>query len=106
MLLEVCSRRWGHNDRYKIRKTDSGWYITHISINGPCDKTGNPYLFENLRQDSINYPRDLGGYMEYLWERASAENMSKDDIQKQLDLLGEWIQTTEKATPGGFFSEY
>ena len=87
MYLKVYSHRWGHDDRYRISKTDKGWHIVHISINGPCDKTGAPYLFENLRQDSINYPHDLGGYMKHLWKRATAENMSEDEIQKQLDLI-------------------
>ncbi len=97
---------WGHIDRYKISKTDNGWYVANISINGECDKTGEPYLFENFRQDSIDYSQDLGGYMEFLWDKSTSENMSENEIQKQLDLIGKWLQTDQKASPGGIFCEY
>lgn len=103
LRLEVYSPRWGHIDRYKISKTDNGWYVAHISINGECDKTGAPYLFENFRQDEINYSPNLGMYMKTLWDKSTSCNMSEDEIQEQLDLLGKWLQTDQKASPGGIF---
>ena len=106
MELEVYSRRWGHTDRYKISKTANGWYVDHERIKGECDETGEPYLFKNIDQDGINYPKDLGGYMEWLLDESTKKNMSEEEIQEQLDLIGEWIQITEKASPGGIFSEY
>ena len=104
MKLEVYSRRFGHADRYKISKTDEGWHVRHISPGGDCDKTGAPHLFKSLEHDSINYPQDLGGYMEWLWYKSA--DMSEEEIQNQLDQIGEWIEITEKASPGGIFSEY
>ena len=104
MDLEVYSRRWGHTERYKIIRTANGWQVQHIGIGGDCDKTGAPYLFKNLDHDSINYPEELGGYMEWLWDQSAS--MSEESIQAELDLIGEWIQTTEKASPGGIFSAY
>ena len=104
MELEVYSRRFGHPDLYQISRTDTGWHVRHQRIEGDCDKTGAPYLFKCLDQDGINYPHDLGGYMEFLWCKSA--DMSEEEIQEQLDLLGKWIESTEKASPVGFFSEY
>ena len=104
MKLEVDSRRQGHNDLYKIRRTANGWHVKHSRIEGDCDKTGKPYLFNNLAQDYINYPHDLGGYMEWLWDKSA--DMSKEEIQEQLDQIGKWIRETEGASPAGIFSEY
>ncbi len=106
MYLEVFSRRWGHNDRYRIEKTGKGWNVDHISIGGDCNKRGEPKLFENLEHDSINYPADLGGYLEYLWDVAEDQNLDEASIQRHLDSLGAWIQATEKAAPAGIWDEY
>ena len=104
MKLEVGSPRWDHNDIYTIKKTKNGWYVRGVmSIEGECDKTGAPYLFDNLRQDIISYPYNLGWYMEQLWDYSSSENMSESEIQEQLDLIGKWIRTTQEAAPGGIF---
>jgi hypothetical protein len=104
--FEVFSRRWGHNDSYRVERTEEGWTISYHAIGGPCDPTGEPYLYDNLRQDGINYPADLGSYLAWLWERAKTENLSDDEIQKYLDQLGQWIQITERNTPGGIFEAY
>jgi len=101
MHIEVYSRRWGHNDRYTVSRSQAGWNVSHIMIGGACDKRGTPYLFENLNHDSINYPDALGDYMEWLWEQAQAQSMSDEQIQSELDHLGIWIQETEKASPSG-----
>lgn len=106
MTLEVFSRRWDHPDRYRVKRTATGWNIAHISIAGECDKAGAPYLFENLDHDSINYPADLGGYMEFLWDEADSRQMTEHDIQQRLDELGQWIQGVERSSPGGFWSSY
>lgn len=64
--FEVYTRRWGHNDRYTIRRTSSGWTVNNLAIGGPCNKKGAPYLYKNFDQDSINYPEEMPGYMECL----------------------------------------
>jgi hypothetical protein len=106
MKLEVYTRRFGRNDSYAVEHTKNGWQISNISIGGVCDKQGKPYLFENLEHDSINYPEALGEYMEYLWEKAKEQSMNDEQIQTELNSIGAWIQATEKASPGGVFSEY
>ena len=106
MNLVVYSRRQGHNDTYRIAKTPSGWEVHHIAIGGACDKQGQPYLFENLDHDSINYPADLGGYMEFLWNEADAKGWSDADIQPYLDIIGTWIQQVEKSSPGGLWDSF
>jgi len=64
-ILKIFSERWdgetgkgaerkGLNwDEYKIKRIKTGWYIEHIAINGECDKSGEPILYRNLRQDFI-----------------------------------------------------
>lgn len=106
MELKVFTRRWGHDDVYRVERTATGWHIDHIAIGGDCDKTGAPYLFENLDHDSVNYPEDLGQYMEFLWNKAEELGMSDEQIQEQLDDLGRWISESERGSPGGIFKEY
>lgn len=106
MDLEVYSRRWGHNDTYGMDLTETGWDISHVAIGGECDPSGEPYLFENLKQDSINYPAELGEYLAYLWKRAKEDGLSDAEVQQHLDALGQWIQVTERSTPGGIFADY
>jgi hypothetical protein len=104
--LKVYSRRWGHNDTYKVKRTETGWEIGHISISGECDKTGTPFLFKNLDHDSINYPEDLGGYMEYLWDQAYQKGLSHEQVQSALNELGEWICECEIKSPKGIWEYY
>jgi hypothetical protein len=109
MKLEVFSHRWGRIDTYTIERTATGWKVFGLirMTEGDCDKTGAPSLFENLDHDSINYPKDLGGYMEWLWQQAEDRKMSEAEIQENLDMLGKWIQTVEKSSPrGGIWESY
>lgn len=106
MKLEVYSRRWGHNDSYTVTHAATGWNVSYLSIGGLCDKQGKPYLMENLDHDSINYPEALGEYMEWLWQKVKEQNMTDAEVQEELNKIGLWIQTTEKASPGGIFSEF
>ena len=106
LRMKVFSRRWGHDDSYTVKRTEKGWHIRFQHYNGECDKCGNPELFNILRHESINYPNDLGGYMEWLWYQVEEMNMTDVEIQKQLDVIGDWISTVEKASPSGFFSSF
>lgn len=99
--FRVFSNRWGHDDQYDIRRTKDGWTIKHISIGGPCDKGGRPFLFENLRHDSIHFPEGLDGWMEWLWNRASSEGLPHEKVQEALQQLADWVSTTEKNVPTG-----
>jgi hypothetical protein len=104
--LRVYSRRWGHPDLYRIRKTDTGWHISHIVIGVDCDTKGQPYLFKNLVHDSVNYPADLGGYMDYLWRQAHTHSWTEKQIQPKLNALGRWISKIEFDSPKGIFEAY
>jgi hypothetical protein len=73
---------------------------------GDCDKSGRPHLFKDLEHDSINYPEGLGGYMEWLWDKAQAQSMNDNQIQQQFDILGSWIQEVERLSPKGIWSNY
>jgi len=107
LQLNIYSRRWDHHDRYSVEHTDDGWVIEHMTKDkGPCNPRGEPYLFEHLTHDSINYPVDLGGYMEWLWRQARERNMSEPVIQECLDVLAGWIETVEKASPRGLWLGY
>lgn len=93
-------------DNYKVVRTATGWHVSHIAIGGPCDRTGAPYLFENLQQDSVNYPKHLGEYLEYLWNKADEEKLSEEKIQEGLNEIAQWIAACEQASPDGIFEYF
>ena len=63
---------------------------------------------ESFRNDSVNYPEALGGYLEYLWDQASEDGagISAEEVQAALDLLGEWLAVVERSSPSGLFRGY
>ena len=86
--LEIYTRRWkGKKDTYHVKRTKTGWYISHMSINGNCDKSGKPYLYRNLYQDFINYPEALPTFMRDIWLQAEEQGLSHDDVQEKLNKL-------------------
>jgi hypothetical protein len=97
--FRVFSRRWGHDDSYRITRTAEGWDVHHLAIGGPCDKGGRPFLFENLDQDFISYPSKLDWRMEWLWDQAEKHGLDKANIQQALRQLADWVSTTEKSAP-------
>jgi integron cassette protein len=106
-LFKVFSRRWGHEDAYRVKRTTTGWHISHISIGGSCDKSGRPFLFENLRHDSIDYPSTLGDRMEWLWEKTQDLGLSAEAVQQELNKLADWVSKTEKSSPNdGIWAGY
>jgi hypothetical protein len=105
--FKVFSSRWGHDDIYKVKRTQIGWIISHIAISGPCDKGGRPFLYVNFRQDSIHYPEGLDGWMEWLWKQASEEGLTQQQVQEALQRLADWVSNTEKNRPkGGVWEGY
>ena len=116
-VLKIFSERWdgetgkgaerkGTNwDEYKIKRIKKGWYIEHIVINGECDKSGEPYLYQNLRQDYISYPQDLPIFMESLWETVKTEKLNQKQLQRELDKFSKWINECEMNKPH-FLSYY
>jgi hypothetical protein len=106
MTFAVYARRWGHVDAYNVTKTTTGWYVEYMTLKGQCDKRGEPVLYANFRQDSINYPADLGDYLEYLWEAADANTINAAELQANLQALADWVSSCEKASPAGFFESF
>jgi hypothetical protein len=107
MIFRVFNRRWGHEDTNIIDITDEGWNIYPAGpVGGISDTRGNPGLFEILNHDSINYPHDIGNYLNVLWRRAKQDKMSEEQIQMHLNVLAKWVSECEQSTPRGIFSEY
>lgn len=103
--FRVYSRRWGREDTYKIKRTEGGWDLLPPSRGGPCDKGGQPFLFEKLRQDQIQYPNDLDSWLERLWDQAATKGLSREEVQQALKELADWINSIEKNTPSGLVWE-
>lgn len=99
--FRVYSRRWGHDDTYTVKRTPDGWSISHIAISGPCDRGGRPFLFENLRQDWIQYPEGLDDWMARLWDQALERGLSVAEVQEGLQQLADWVSCTERNAPTG-----
>ncbi|HCE41975.1 MAG TPA: hypothetical protein DET40_00310 [Lentisphaeria bacterium] len=104
--MNIHSRRWGHVDRYQITRNNKGWIIVDNTISGQSDKSGNPYLFKNLDHDSINYPEELPGYMEWLWDRAAEDGLTHEQLQDALNELADWINVCESNSPSGVWEHY
>ncbi len=104
--FNVYSRRWGHADRYKFKRTSKGWDINFVSIGGPSNRKGQPFLFENLDHDGINYPEELPGYMEWLWEQAQELGLTHDQVQEAIDQLAVWVSICEENSPKGIWEGF
>jgi hypothetical protein len=104
--FRIFSRRWGHDDVYKMRRIPEGWWVGYLIHAGDCDRTASPQLYKNFRQDGINYPADLPNYFAWLWEKAGEQGLSKPEVQLELDRLARWVSICEQNTPGGIFEGY
>lgn len=105
--FRVYSRRWGNEDTYKVTRTKDGWDISNLAIGGPCDKGGQPFLFRNFRQDSIQYPARLDGWLEWLWNQAAEKGLTKEQVQAAIQELADWVSQTEQSAPdGGLWEGY
>jgi len=99
LTFEVFTTRWGHTDRYRMRRTIYGWHVKHISINGLSKKNGDGALFANFRQDGVFYPEDGVKYaLETLWSDADNSEMHVDESQERLQEIAEWVSEVEKTT--------
>lgn len=104
--MKIYTRRWGHEDNYKLTRNEDGWFIQRLTKNGQCDKQGKGILYESLDHELVNYPADLPNYLEWLWNQAAEEGLNEEEVQKSLDDLADWINICEKSTPKGVFKGY
>jgi len=96
MKFSVYSRKWDHNDRYRIKRTIDGWDVSHLVINGKCDKNGEGALLNNLHQDTIFFPEEAVKYaLENLWEEAE-EGLEFERLQEKMQQIANWISATER----------
>ena len=72
--FRVFTRRWGHDDTYKVIRTKDGWDISHIAIGGPCDKSGK-------HQERGHPRRGVGGE----WPARGHAGAQKPDVGHALE---------------------
>lgn len=104
--VEYFTRRWGHNDTLKLKRINDGWEVSSITGTVICDKSGLPAIKDELEHDSVNYPSDLFGYIEYLWEIAESKGLTKEVVQESLTELFKWVSDVETSSPSGVFDGY
>ena len=104
--FKVFSHLDGQYYSYLVKITPAGWSVWCLGLGGECNPRGEPFLFDNLRRDAINYPAALGAYMQRLWRRATRRRMSTADVQNALAAIAAWVQQTERATPGDFLDDH
>lgn len=98
LVFEVYTRRWGHTDRYRMKRTIDGWKCSHIVIEGKCKKDGEGSLFENLHHDSVFFPEEaVKCAMQELWEAADEGEINLEELQRRLQQVADWISHVEKA---------
>lgn len=98
MNFSVYTRRWGHRDCYRIKRTINGWSIQAIAINGDSKKNGEGKILENLRHDYIfYYESGVNEAFEYLWNMADEHEMTVSELAKKLQDIANWISGTEMA---------
>jgi hypothetical protein len=97
--MRIFNRRWGHEDKYRIKRTASGWLLDAGVYSGPCDKSCSPLLIQALRHDSVQHPTEIGKWFEWLWQQAKEKGLSHDDIQGGINDIADWIHATEANTP-------
>lgn len=102
--LKIYTRRWGHYDYYTIIRRNDGWEFKEqlISNSGLGDKKCEPYLNNALEHDCVCYPKQIGDFMEYLWDQA-AEGLTYEEVKEHIEMIGEWISSCEMNTPRGIF---
>lgn len=98
MEFPVYTRRWGHEDYYRISRTTTGWYINFLSINGDSEKDGTGKIFANLKHDGVFFPEeDIKNAFSILWDDADRREMPISELKRKLQDIASWISNIEKA---------
>lgn len=82
-----------------ITKTDTGWYIKNIAHNGETDPEGSPILENNLNQDYVHYPVQVGAFLGHIWQQLHNDKIDEVWAQQMLDDIGRWISECDAAVP-------
>lgn len=99
MEIRVTPSRFGHEVRYQVERTATGWTFRYLAVGGDADPSGRPGLITCLDQDVVSYPSALQYHMQALWERANREGWADARVQQHLDAIGQWITMVERLTP-------
>jgi hypothetical protein len=99
--MAIFTWRWGHHDTYRLTRTEMGWTVTFFDMEGACDKGARPVLYDSLRHDSVDYPADLPGWLEHLWDEAKEKRLSARQVQASLNALAKWVSRVECGKPKG-----
>lgn len=99
LTFEVYNNRFSSIVKYEVNKTDKGWFVSHIAINGNCAPNGTPYFHANFDQDLINYPSGFNDTLEWLWGEINNGEIDREEAQKKLQELADWVSVCEKSTP-------
>ena len=98
--MKVFTKRWGHYDQYEITRTDKGWDIKGlVAASCSCNKMMKPGLNKLLEHDSVCYPKQVNIFFEWLWDKAAEDGLTKAEVQKAINKLGNWISECEKNAP-------
>lgn len=85
------------SDGIQIKRTNTGWFISHPFKSGQCDRQGDPYIFEIFKIQDVDYPHYFGEYLEFLWKHSEKKN--EEWLQKQLNRLSRWLYNVEITSP-------
>lgn len=99
LTFKVFNNRRSEIVTYRVNKTDSGWYIAHVAINGDCEPDGSPCFYSNFDQDYINYPSGFASSLEWLWEQIDSKKINHEEAQNKLQELADWVSLCEKEQP-------
>lgn len=97
MIFPIYSRRWGHVDNYRIKRTIDGWEVGFFTIDKNSDKDGEGALFRTLYQEGVFFPEEgVSHALEVLWHEAEEAGLTIDELQSKLIEIAEWISEVNK----------
>ncbi|MET1174593.1 hypothetical protein [Paenibacillus amylolyticus] len=100
--FKIYTSRWGSYDNYKLTRNENGWFLNALSYQGQCDTYGDQELTRALEHDSVSYPRNMGSFLDSIWQLAQLNGLTYDQVKNMLDELAEWISETERNAPRHF----
>jgi len=99
LKITYYTRRWSQRVSLNVKKTSTGWHISHIAINGDTDPEGHPILERNLVQDNVHFPKDVGHFLGHVWYLLEEGVIDEARAQEMLEDIGQWISSCETSQP-------
>jgi hypothetical protein len=84
---------------YHLTHTKTGWYIENIVHNGDSDPSGKPKIYDNFRQDHINYSSGFEFLLKSIWEAKQSGKRTDEQTQSKLQELADWVSSCERTKP-------